>query len=108
MAVNHSHRTRSGEVQLSLARPGDAPEPIWQGAFRLDPGGRSRLAEVPFSPEQKELVLLDILSDDEHLANHAIVGAPPFSLSGWRSWLPLVLTTEAPVRSAALMQGRQH
>ena len=107
MAVNHSRRTRSGEVRLSLAHPGDAPEPIWQGAFRLGPGDHSKLAEVPFSPTQKELMLLDIVSDDEHLANHAIVGAPPFSLSDWRSWLPLLMA-EAPVGSAVHVAGCLH
>lgn len=102
VVVNHSRRTRSGEVVLSRARPNDAPEPLWKGTFRVAPAAHRSLAEVPFASEDRALLLLDVYSEGERLMNHAVIGSPPFSLSDWRWWLPMIMGRDtAPVPNPA-------
>ena len=102
VVVNHGRRTRSGEVVLSRARPNDPPEPLWRGTFSVGPAAHSSLAEVPFASEDRALLLLDVHSEGERLMNHAVIGSPPFSLSDWRWWLPMIMGRDtAPVPNPA-------
>lgn len=90
VAVNHSRRTRAGEARVTLAQTEGPASPLWEGSFELPPGGHLQVAELSLPPARQGLVLLDVDSDGEHLANHAIVGKPPFTLADWRAWLPKI------------------